>query len=137
MDKNKVILIINIWIITVIIGVAVVVTTNEIIRGGKYWTNIKYKNRCDYVIPDGWEIESNGKEYIIKHSSKGNYGGGIYLCSGANSETVEHYAIVTTPLIFISECKAKDCLYKYLENEKSKASICEWKYKFNSKREVK
>ena len=86
----------------------------------RYSLHINTKADCEYVVPDGWEIVSNGKFYAVRCTKSWlNLDNGSYLWQGNYRIDLMHETIAV-PSLFFNECKAKGYLKEYFKEQGSK-----------------
>jgi hypothetical protein len=69
---------------------------------------------CDFVVPKGYEIVTNGKLYCVK--KKGGVFREEYISGLGKNEFRTSPAFISEPSYAFSECKAKAYLKKYLKS---------------------
>lgn len=87
----------------------------------RYCNELFLKKDCSFVIPDGYEIVTDGKLFVVKVST--SYGD-KYLCEGSYDIT-EYSLEISKPSLFFSECKAKSYIKKYMNQNGAKWKIIE------------
>lgn len=70
--------------------------------------NITLSEECDYPMPKGWQIVTDGKMFAVKSPNN------EYLCEGRYAVTTYH-ATISEPTLLFSECKARAYMKRYAE----------------------
>jgi hypothetical protein len=108
---------ITICLISVYVFMYLLLLIDDLAFQEKYYANITTKSDCSYVVPSPFEIITNGKTYAIKHKRK--YLGDEYLNVDIFFGDTFFSDEITDPTLFVSECKAKGYLKKYLNHKQS------------------
>lgn len=95
----------------VIIALAVTMAIDSASFGSILANRFLYKNNCEYQLPPGYDIVTDGKVFVIRRMGQYMYRKFGYL------ELNNH---CSKPLMFDTGCRAKECLRKYLEGEENK-----------------
>ena len=98
-------------IIVLMVGVIGFFMHDSLMQESKIWVQLTLKADCNYIVPEGFEIISDGKLYVVRHKTK--YGW-EYL-SGEQSDIREYGINISKPTYLFSECKAKAYLKKYIK----------------------
>lgn len=79
--------------------------------------DIQYKDECNFEIPEGYKIVSNGKYYAVE---KNGLFGKEYLCDRRGGITL-YPSLICAPTVLSSECKAKAYLKDYIYQNRDRA----------------
>lgn len=111
------------WKKHTIAGILIIITMMILIRmfdgllsGGVMTNRFFFKECCDCTVPDDWDIISDGKRFIIRHEERSLTQYIHYEPFGLTEGLCSSYV----PLIFDTECRAKECLRRYLDGEEKK-----------------
>lgn len=95
-------------LIPVILGFFV---SDSLIHESKILVHLTLRADCDYVIPDGFEILSDGKLFVTRHKTQLGW---EYL-SGEQSNIRDYTLNVSKPTYLYSECKARAYIKKFVQ----------------------
>ena len=100
-------------LIAILIGTIVFFAHDSLMNESKVWVQLTLKADCDYVIPDGFEILSDGKLFVTRHKTSFGW---EYLCG--SQDNIKAYGInISKPTYLYSECKARAYIKKYLKQD--------------------
>lgn len=99
------------YMMFVIVALVIAFVIDSLVFQSRTYLNLAYPDACEYQVPKGWKIVSNGEMYAVKKDTPE----GLYLWEGRRG-TTEMYITISAPSLFYSECKAKAYLRRYLED---------------------
>ena len=85
--------------------------SDALMQENKIWVHLTLKADCDYIIPDGFEILSDGKLFVTRYKTQLGW---EYL-SGEQSNIRDYTLNVSKPTYLYSECKARAYIKKFVQ----------------------
>jgi hypothetical protein len=90
---------------------------DKLVFDGLYLNNLILRDECNFKVPKKYKIVSDGKYFAVEVSGGYEH---QYLWQNTYYITTMSSKI-SNPTLFLSECKAKAFLKKYLEQNEDKA----------------
>jgi len=120
--NDKKLALVVIWTMIFLSVLTILMIVDNQWYNARYFNNLYYREQCDYVVPKGWKIVSNGKMFAVKCEIMQ----GEYLHESMNGIRTM-YVNIAEPALFFSKCKAKAYLKAYLKDQEPNFNEKEFK----------
>jgi hypothetical protein len=102
------------FMLTLVLLTPIFFGIDDLCLNNRFAITLFLKADCEFVVPKGYEIVTNGELYCVR--KKGGVLGDEYISGFGKNEFRTYAAFIAEPSYAFSECKAKAYLKRYLKS---------------------